>query len=293
MTRFAQMFARLQAQREKALIGYLTVGDPGFSESLARCEAALAGGVDALELGIPYSDPLADGPVIQAAGQRALAAGFRLAWLWQILRQLREDHLETPLAIMTYVNPVLQVGAEAFVARAVAEGADALIIPDLPPEEEEQMLSICRSHGLDLIPFAAPTTPYERMRRVLPGHGGFVYCVSVTGVTGSSLGNQASGMVSSSVGRHATDHPIGNPIDQLLEQAREASGLPVCLGFGISTPGDVQSFGRRADGVIVGTALVRCQTRAELGELVRTLKQATRSRSDAEGGVPAQAVVKS
>lgn len=263
MSRFAAMFSRLQMIQEKALIGYLTIGDPDLAQSQKRCETALAAGVDALELGIPYSDPLADGPVIQAAGQRALAAGFRLDWLWTILRHLREDHPETPLAIMTYVNPVLQVGMEEFVGRAAAEGADALIVPDLPPEEEGPLLSLCRNYGLDLIPFVAPTTPVARMRKVLPDHSGFVYCVSVTGVTGTQLGG-------------ASTEEERYSIDQLLIQAKAASGLPVCLGFGISSAADVHLFGRQADGVIVGSALVRTRTDEELSNLVRSLKQATR-----------------
>ncbi|MBE3577471.1 MAG: tryptophan synthase subunit alpha [Limnochordales bacterium] len=266
MSRFEAMFSRLQVRAEKALIGYLTVGDPGLVESEARCETALAAGVDALELGIPYSDPLADGPVIQAAGQRALAAGFRLEWLWQILRHLRERHPDTPLAIMTYVNPVLQVGMEKFVSRAAAEGADALIVPDLPPEEEKPLLSVCRNLGLDLIPFVAPTTPLARMREVLPGHSGFVYCVSITGVTGTQL----DGRVSEAESR---------PIDELLAQARAVSGLPVSLGFGIYSAADIRRFGREADGVIVGSALVRIRSTAELGEFVRSLKEATRADS--------------
>ncbi|HHV55635.1 MAG TPA: tryptophan synthase subunit alpha [Firmicutes bacterium] len=262
MSRVASLFAMLGSRGEKALIGYLTVGDPDRDESLARCREVLRAGADALELGVPYSDPLADGPVIQAAGQRALAAGFRLEWLWSTVETLRSEFPGVPLAVMTYVNPVLQFGLDRFVQRARDNGADALILPDLPPEESTPVRSLCQAAGLDLIPFVAPTTPLERMQAILPGHTGFVYCVSVTGVTGTRIDGGGEGKTEIEIAR-------------LLCTARATSGLPACLGFGIATPGDVRRLAGEADGVIVGSALVRARTRPELARRVADLKAAT------------------
>ncbi|MBE3582998.1 MAG: tryptophan synthase subunit alpha [Limnochordaceae bacterium] len=261
-TRVQQLFGRLRAEQEKALIGYLPVGDPDLDGSYHRCRAALEAGLDALELGVPYSDPLADGPVIQAAGSRALAAGFRLDWLWLQVERLRRDFPGPPLAVMTYINPVIQYGPESFVRHLAQAGADALIVPDLPGEESAELEAICRRYEVARIPFVAPTTPPERMRQILSQAEGFVYCVSVTGVTGQRQAEEWAAQAAS--------------VRHLVHSVRQAAaGLPVCLGFGIASGADVQRLAAEADGVIVGSALIMAAQEGRLPPLVAELKQAT------------------
>lgn len=230
------LFRNLARRRERALVTYLAVGDPDLDTSVAAARAMLAGGADLLELGVPYSDPLADGPAIQAAGQRALAAGFRLPHLFEAVRRLRAES-EAPLAVMTYVNPVLQFGVARF-ARVVADAdADALLVPDLPPEEAGEVIRACRECDLAFVPFLAPTSTPERMAAAARCGSGFVYCVSVTGVTG-------------------VRRTLPPALPEFLGRVRASVDLPVCVGFGVGTPELARALAAHADGVIVGSALV-------------------------------------
>jgi tryptophan synthase alpha chain len=250
VSRLASVFG----SRRKALMPYLMLGD---GDAVALAAALAAAGADVLELGVPFSDPLADGPVIQAAGQRALRAGFRVADAFRLATEIRA-RTDAALALMTYVNPVLQAGPETFVARAAEAGVDALVVPDLPAEEADGLAGACGAAGLDLVRFVAPTSPDDRIRAIVEGASGFVYCVSVTGVTGAreSLSERAAG---------------------LLARVRRFTRLPLCLGFGISGPETAAEAARLADGVIVGSAVVRAHAEggpAAAANLVAAMRQA-------------------
>lgn len=268
--------ARLAAGGEKALITYLTAGDPNPSTSLALFQALAEGGADVLEMGMPFSDPLADGLVNQQAAVRALQAGTGVDDVLGLARSLR-DSCDTPLALLTYVNPVLRRGARRFLEEAADAGIDALVIPDLPAEEAEvgfsgtSLAEEARRTGVHLVPFAAPTTTDERLARLRGATGGFVYCVSLTGVTGVRR-----------------DLPPG--LSDLVARVKAHTDLPVAVGFGISTPEQAARVAEAADAVIVGSALVREveaavqagtleQLPARLRQMASELKQAlTRSR---------------
>lgn len=231
------MFARLRRQKKKALIGYLTVGYP-TPAMLPRLAAACAeGGLDLLELGVPFSDPLADGPTIQAASQRALAQGVTPAGILRQVRNLRRQGLALPIVLMTYYNPVLRYGVRRFCGDTARSGADGIIVPDLPPEEAAELRAAARRAGLDLIFLAAPTSSRERLRRIARASSGFIYYVSLTGVTGA---------------RSRLPRELASGVRALRRMTR----LPVCVGFGVSRPEQVRALARFADGVIVGSALL-------------------------------------
>ncbi len=241
--------AALEAVRHrgsKALVPYVMLGDPDLQTSLAVARAMAAAGADALELGLPFSDPLADGPVIQAAGQRALRGGFRVADALTALRDLRGS-LSCPLVLMTYVNPVLQHGYGAFVADAAAAGADGLIVPDLPLEESGSLGDACRAVGMDLVLFVAPTSTDPRIAAVARAASGFIYCVSVAGVTGAR--SDTLDRVPATVGR-----------------VRAHTDLPLLVGFGINSFEKAARAAAVADGVIVASWIV--QAVADLGAQV-------------------------
>lgn len=236
--RLERRLAELRAARRPALVAYLTIGDPSVEDSLACARAALAAGADLLELGVPFSDPTADGPVIAAAAHRAIQAGGSLRAALRLAEALRHDS-DAPLVLFTYMNPVLAFGERELPGAAVRAGVDAALIVDLPPEEGEALREAARAVELALIPLVAPTTSRERMDRILAGARGFAYYVSLTGVTGSG------------------DAP-------LAEAGREAaalqqrSGVPVVVGFGIDTPEKARlAAAAGAAGIVVGTALVR------------------------------------
>ena len=236
MSRIDASFARLRRGNEKALVVYLTVGFPavGMLPDLVRaCEEA---GADLIELGVPFSDPLADGPTIQAASEKALANGVSPAVVLKQVRRLRRK-ITLPLALMTYYNPVLRYGLRRFCRDCRSSGVDGLIVPDLPPEEAGDLVRPARAAGIDTIFLAAPTSPRERLRRVARASTGFIYYVSLTGVTGARRG------LSPQVGAH-------------VRAIQGMTGLPVCVGFGISGPAQVRQAVRVADGAIVGSALV-------------------------------------
>lgn len=233
----------LRRRGGKALVPYVMLGDPDLQTSLTVARAMAAAGADAIELGLPFSDPLADGPIIQAAGQRALAGGFRVAQAWEALAQLRAT-LRCPLCLMSYVNPIWQQGYAAFAARAAAAGADALVVPDLPLEESGELGAQCRRAGLDLVLFVAPTSTDARMAAVGRAASGFVYCVSVAGVTGPRADTLAR-------------------VPSTVQRARRYTDLPLLVGFGIDGPDKARAAADVADGVIVASWIVK--TLADLG----------------------------
>lgn len=220
----------------KALVTYFTAGDPDPETTVRVVGAAAAAGADCVEIGIPYSDPLADGPVIQAAAVRSLGAGFRLRDTWEIARRVRGAG--TPLAVMTYFNPVLQYGLDDFCRDAASAGIAGLLVPDLPPEEAADLGEAARRHGVALVPFVAPTSPDHRIRTAVATGDGFVYCISLTGVTGAR----------ESVSDRARD---------LVRRVRMYTSLPALVGFGISSAEQAREVAAWADGVIVGSALVQ------------------------------------
>jgi len=243
ITPIQQRFSDLQAQGRCALMPFLMAGDPDLEATKATLLALQAQGADLVELGIPYSDPLADGPVIQAAASRALAAATTPAKVLAMLTSLRGE-LTIPVVLFTYSNPLLNRGMEAFCRDAAAAGAAGLVVPDLPLEEAEKLSQIAASQGLDLVLLVAPTTPPERMARIHAASRGFTYLVSVTGVTGV---------------RTSLESRVGPLVAQLKAQG----GAPVAVGFGISGPEQarqVRDWG--ADGAIVGSALVKVMAQA-------------------------------
>ncbi len=238
LTPIQRRFAGLASQGRCALMPFVMAGDPDLEATAATLLALQEAGADLIELGIPYSDPLADGPVIQAAASRALAAGTTPAAVLSLLGSLR-DRLTIPVVLFTYSNPLLNRGMEAFCDAAASAGAAGLVVPDLPLEEAEKLSTIAAQRGLDLVLLVAPTTPPERMARIHAASRGFTYLVSVTGVTGV---------------RSALQERVGGLVRQLKDQG----GTPVAVGFGISAPEQarqVRDWG--ADGAIVGSALVK------------------------------------
>jgi tryptophan synthase alpha chain len=246
MSRIAATFERLRRAGRTALMPYLTLGHPRRESALALVPALVEGGADLIELGVPFSDPLADGATIQAAAQQALDNGMSLALCLEQVAALRAAGQDVPLVLMGYYNPILQMGLERFARRAAAAGLDGLIIPDLPPEESAALgaaLGASGSGGIDTIFLAAPTTGDARLRFVAGQSRGFLYLVSLTGVTG------------------ARDQ-LAPGLAAFVARARAATELPLAVGFGIGTPDQAAHVARLADGVVVGSALVRTVGRA-------------------------------
>ncbi len=221
-----------------ALMPYFTLGYPDDETSLDVVAACAAAGADALELGIPFSDPLADGPTIQHSTQVALQHGMTTRRCLDAVAELRRRGVRVPLVLMGYLNPILAYGLDAFVADAARAGADGFIVPDLPPDEAGEMQAACRHHGLDLVFLLAPNSPPDRMRPVTEQSRGFVYLVSVTGVTGAR-------------------ERLPAHLEAFVRRVRAVTDKPLAVGFGISTPQQAAAVGRLADGVIVGSALIR------------------------------------
>jgi len=249
-TPIQQRFASLRQEGRCALMPFLMAGDPDLTITAASLLALQAGGADLIELGIPYSDPLADGPVIQAAASRALAAGTTPGRVLAMLAELR-GRLTTPVVLFTYSNPLLNRGMDTFCREAAAAGAAGLVVPDLPLEEAEKLSAIAAAEGLDLVLLVAPTTPPARMARIHAASRGFTYLVSVTGVTGVRTSLEAR-------------------VEPLVQQLQAQGGTPVAVGFGIAGPEQarqVRQWG--ADGAIVGSALVKVmEAAARQGEPV-------------------------
>ncbi|MDG6093675.1 tryptophan synthase subunit alpha [Acetobacter sp. AN02] len=237
MSRIARRFQALRAEGRGALIPYVEACDPDFETSLALLKAMPEAGADLIEIGMPFSDPSADGPVIQAAALRGLAAGATLAKLFDMVRAFRTDDQETPLILMGYLNPVESYGYERFCADASAAGVDGLIIVDMPPEESGPLERFTKPAGLDMIRLIAPTTTDERLKTVLNHASGFVYYVSITGITGT---------------RSASTEDLRAALPRL----RAATDLPVVIGFGIRSPEQARNASRIADGAVVASALL-------------------------------------
>ncbi len=238
MNRIVDTFERLRRTGRTALMPYLTMGYPRRDSVFSLVPAIVEAGADLIELGVPFSDPLADGATIQAASQQALDNGMCLALCLDQVATLRERGVEVPLVMMGYYNPILQMGEEQFAARAAQAGVDGVIVPDLPPEEAERLRQALAGHGLHLVLLLAPTSDQARVRMVARLASGFIYLVSLTGVTG------------------ARDRlPVG--LERFVERVRAATALPLAVGFGISTPAQAARVARIADGVIVGSALLK------------------------------------
>lgn len=236
--RVSQAFAGARAEGRAALMPYFTLGYPNPPTSLQILEAIAGAGADILELGIPYSDPLADGPTIQRSTQIALEQGMTVAGCLEMVASLRALGAEQPLFLMSYINPILAYGMEPFVDDACATGADGLIIPDLPPEEAGELEAICRARGCALVYLLAPTTPGPRLVQIASRTTGFLYLVSLNGVTGARAELHAH-------------------LEAFIQRVRPAARVPLAVGFGISTPTQARLVGRLADGVIVGSALIQ------------------------------------
>ncbi|HYC70804.1 MAG TPA: tryptophan synthase subunit alpha [Opitutaceae bacterium] len=236
MDRIAQTFARARAEKRACFVSYLCAGDPDFATSVAACRAVLDAGADILELGVPFSDPLADGVTNQLAAQRALAGGMTAARVFDLVREVRRFS-QAPIVFYTYYNLVHAAGADAYVRAARAAGVDGLLTLDLPPEEAADLLAACARHDLKTVFIVAPTTPPARLPRIAAAATGFIYYVSREGVTG------------------ARDQLAGN-IPEAVARIRAHTTLPVVVGFGISTAAQVRQVARAADGVVVGSALV-------------------------------------
>ncbi|HEY0526616.1 MAG TPA: tryptophan synthase subunit alpha [Stellaceae bacterium] len=238
--RLARRFAALRAQGRAGLVTYFTAGDPD-AETFARLLAGLpAAGADVIEIGMPFSDPMADGPAIQAAGLRAIEAGMTLRGTLALVRAFRErsGDVETPIVLMGYYNPIYRYGVPAFVADARAAGVDGLIVVDLPPEEDEELCIPAQAAGLDFVRLATPTTIGARLPVVLRRAGGFVYYVSIAGITG-------------------TRSPSTEAVAEAVARLRAATDLPIAVGFGIRTPEQAAAIARVADAAVVGSALVQ------------------------------------
>src|SRR4051812_41754590 len=236
MSRIAQAFARARAQNRAAFVAYLCAGDPDFETSLAACHAVLANGVDVLELGVPFSDPLADGLTNQLAAQRALESGMTAARVFELVKRLRETS-DVPIIFYTYYNLVFSNGVDAYVKAAKAAGVDGILTLDLPPEEAGDVAAACKSHGVDTVFIIAPTTPDARIAKIATATTGFIYYVSREGVTG------------------VRDQVAGN-IPEAVARIRARTKLPVAVGFGIGSRAQVAQVAAHADGVVVGSALV-------------------------------------
>jgi tryptophan synthase alpha chain len=237
VTRISARFSALKAAGKKAFVAFVTAGDPSLDRTVEIALELEAGGADILELGVPFSDPLADGPVIQRASERALRRGTTLVRVLEAVRRIRAKS-ELPLLLFTYVNPVLRFGLGRAAQAARDAGIDGVLLTDVPPEEASEWIEAARAADLDTVFLAAPTSPEGRLRRVADASRGFVYAVSRTGVTGEkdALSAEAS---------------------PLVDRIKALTPEPVALGFGISTPGQVASAASIADGVVVGSALVR------------------------------------
>jgi tryptophan synthase alpha chain len=240
-SRIDHVFQQARRTGRKALIPYVMAGDPDMDLTRRLVPELAAAGADIVELGIPFSDPIADGPTILRAGMRALVHDTSLAEVLRAVADIRkggEKECDVPIVLMSYYNPILQYGEAAFAADAVAAGVDGVIVPDLPPEEGQGLIKAARAAGLDTIFLLAPTSDPGRIRKVARVCRGFIYYVSLTGITGARLADPAD---------------VAGPIAAI----REATDKPVAVGFGIATPEQARDVGRVADGVIVGSALVR------------------------------------
>ncbi|MDF3159382.1 tryptophan synthase subunit alpha [Pseudomonas proteolytica] len=237
MSRLQTRFAQLKEQNRAALVTFVTAGDPGYDTSLAILKGLPEAGADVIELGMPFTDPMADGPAIQLANIRALGAKQNLVKTLQMVREFRKDNSDTPLVLMGYFNPIHMYGVPRFIADAKEAGVDGLIVVDVPPEHNSELCDPAQAAGIDFIRLTTPTTDDARLPTVLNGSSGFVYYVSVAGVTGA--------------GAATLEH-----VEEAVGRLRRHTDLPISIGFGIRTPQQAAAIARLADGVVVGSALI-------------------------------------
>lgn len=237
MTRIDDTFAQLQAQGKKAFVAYIMAGDPDYDTSLKVLKGMPDAGVDIIELGLPFTDPMADGETIQLAGQRALAQGMTLDKTLSMVRDFRATNTTTPIVMMGYYNPIYSRGVDRFLEQAKEAGIDGLIIVDLPPEEDDELCIPAQKAGLNFIRLATPTTDDKRLPTVMQNTSGFVYYVSITGITGSASAQ-------------------ADDVAPEVARIKSATDLPVIVGFGIRTPEAAREMARIADGAVVGSAIV-------------------------------------
>jgi tryptophan synthase alpha chain len=263
-TRISKRFAELRASGELGIVAYITAGDPTLEATHKFVLALAEGGADVIELGVPFSDPLADGPTIQRASERALKSGTTLPGILALVQRIRASS-QVPLVLFSYYNPILQMGLEKFASATALAGADGILATDLTPEESEDYRRILHAHNLDTIFLAAPTSSNERLRIISAATSGFLYFISRTGVTGIK-------------------DALPDDLPALLRRARQFTNLPIAVGFGISLPGHVSVLGGLADAAVVGSALVSEIEHAgtigaaasALGDRVQRLKEAAR-----------------
>ena len=256
MTRLTSTFEHLKANKQKAFIAYVMAGDPNQDLSQKILDGLPKAGVDIIELGIPFTDPMADGPTIQLAGQRALAAGQTLPKTLSMVERFRSTDDKTPIILMGYYNPIYSYGVQNFIKQAVDVGVDGLIIVDLPPEEDQELCIPSNNAGMSFIRLATPTTDDKRLPRVLENTSGFVYFVSITGITGAKA-------------------PKPEEVAPDVERIKAATDLPVCVGFGVKTPEMARAISDISDGVVVGSSIVNLIAEGcsvdEILNFVRTL----------------------
>jgi tryptophan synthase alpha chain len=263
-SRISKRFAELRASGELGIVAYIVAGDPSLEASLKYVLALAEAGADVIELGVPFSDPLADGPTIQRGAERALKAGTTLAGVLELVRRIRESS-QVPIVVFSYYNPILQMGLEKFASAAASAGADGTLVTDLTPEESDDYRRILAAHHLDTIFLGAPTSTDGRLAKIAACSSGFLYLISRTGVTGAK-------------------DALPDDLPALLRRARAVTRLPIAVGFGISLPGHVSVLGGLADAAVVGSALVSEIEKAPsvdsaalaLGNRIRALKEAAR-----------------
>ncbi|MGB6996633.1 MAG: tryptophan synthase subunit alpha [Pseudolabrys sp.] len=236
-TRIEKRFAALKEEGRAALVTFTMAGDPDYDTSLAIAKALPKAGADIIELGMPFTDPMADGPAIQAAGLRALKSGQRMTKTLAMVREFRKEDSETPIVLMGYYNPIFIYGSDRFLSDAKAAGVDGLIVVDLPPEEDDELCLPALKAGLNFIRLATPTTDDKRLPTVLTNTSGFVYYVSITGITGAAA-------------------PDTTRVATAVKRIKRHTGLPVAVGFGVRTAEQARAIAEGADGVVVGSALV-------------------------------------
>lgn len=265
-SRMERRFAALKQDNRAALVTFITAGDPDFANSLDILLGLPEAGADVIELGMPFTDPMADGASIQLANQRALAAGQDMLKTLQMVRILREQDQDTPVILMGYYNPIYRYGVKRFLEEAAEEGVDGLIVVDLPPEHDDELCIPAREAGIHFIRLATPTTDAKRLPGVLNNTSGFLYYVSSTGVTGSAA-------------------PTPEKVQSEVEAIRAHTDIPIGVGFGIRTPEQAARIAQFADGVVVGSALIDCIAKAETPEAgTQAVLDLTRQLSEAVHG---------